>query len=75
MHIPPSISTFLRGVLAVMLLSLATLASAATELTWFGHAAFKIQTPTGKVILIDPWIKNPANKNGDEDLAKLERCV
>jgi L-ascorbate metabolism protein UlaG (beta-lactamase superfamily) len=30
------------------------------QITWLGHAAFKIVTPGGKVILIDPWIiSNP----------------
>jgi L-ascorbate metabolism protein UlaG (beta-lactamase superfamily) len=30
------------------------------RLTWLGHAAFRIDTPSGKVILIDPWIQtNP----------------
>lgn len=28
---------------------------------WFGHAAFSITTPGGKVLLIDPWIRNPRN--------------
>src|SRR5215204_4042207 len=32
-----------------------------TKLTWFGHAAFCITTPNGKVLLIDPWMRNPAN--------------
>ncbi len=27
---------------------------AGTELTWYGHAAFKLKTPEGKVLLIDP---------------------
>lgn len=44
------------------------------ELTWYGHAAFKVKTPSGKVILIDPWITNPANKNGKEDLARLDKA-
>lgn len=26
---------------------------------WLGHSAFKIVTPTGKVIFIDPWLDNP----------------
>jgi L-ascorbate metabolism protein UlaG (beta-lactamase superfamily) len=30
-------------------------------LTWYGHSAFKILTPTGKAILIDPWVSNPMN--------------
>ena len=30
------------------------------KLTWLGHAAFRITTPSGKVILIDPWVEtNP----------------
>jgi len=31
------------------------------KLTWLGHAAFRIVTPSGQVILIDPWLSsNPA---------------
>jgi L-ascorbate metabolism protein UlaG (beta-lactamase superfamily) len=48
--------------------------AASTELTWYGHAAFKLTTPSGKVLLIDPWITNPANKNGKEDLAKIDKA-
>lgn len=44
-----------------------------TEITWYGQAAFKVKTPAGKVLLIDPWINNPANKTGKNDLAKLDR--
>lgn len=32
-----------------------------TRVRWFGHAAFSITTPKGKVLLIDPWLTNPAN--------------
>lgn len=32
-----------------------------TKLKWFGHAAFSIVTPKGKVLLIDPWLNNPSN--------------
>jgi L-ascorbate metabolism protein UlaG (beta-lactamase superfamily) len=32
-----------------------------TQIRWFGHAAFAITTPKGKVILIDPWLSNPLN--------------
>jgi L-ascorbate metabolism protein UlaG (beta-lactamase superfamily) len=38
--------------------------SGKTELTWLGHAAFKVQTPSGKVLLIDPWLQNPTNPDG-----------
>jgi L-ascorbate metabolism protein UlaG (beta-lactamase superfamily) len=45
-----------------------------TQLTWYGHAAFKITTASGKIILIDPWITNPSNKNGKDDLAKIDKA-
>lgn len=70
---------FMRNVLKKLLLALllafpvAALA-ASSELTWYGHAAFKLTTPSGKVLLIDPWITNPANKNGKEDLAKIDKA-
>jgi L-ascorbate metabolism protein UlaG (beta-lactamase superfamily) len=47
-----------------------------TTLTWFGHAAFAITTPKGKVLLIDPWLRNPANpdvKGGKDPLAAVTR--
>jgi L-ascorbate metabolism protein UlaG (beta-lactamase superfamily) len=49
------------------------LLSMETQLTWYGHAAFKIQTETGKILLIDPWITNPAFINGKDELASLDR--
>jgi L-ascorbate metabolism protein UlaG (beta-lactamase superfamily) len=31
------------------------------QLTWLGHSTFRIQTPGGKIVLIDPWVmSNPA---------------
>jgi L-ascorbate metabolism protein UlaG (beta-lactamase superfamily) len=47
-----------------------------TRLTWFGHAAFAITTPKGKILLIDPWLRNPANpdvKGGKDPLAAVTR--
>jgi L-ascorbate metabolism protein UlaG (beta-lactamase superfamily) len=47
-----------------------------TKLKWFGHAAFSITTPNGKVILIDPWLKNPSNpeaKDGKDPLVAVPR--
>lgn len=37
-----------------------------TTLTWHGHAAFEIKTPNGKILMIDPWLKNPTNPNAKE---------
>jgi L-ascorbate metabolism protein UlaG (beta-lactamase superfamily) len=42
------------------------------QLTWYGHAAFKISTATGKILLIDPWITNPAFTSGKDELASLD---
>ena len=44
-----------------------------TQLTWYGHSAFKVVTPAGNVLMIDPWLTNPKNPNGQRDLEKLER--
>ena len=38
------------------------------KLTWHGHAAFELVTPSGKTVLIDPWLGNPSNPK--KDLAK-----
>jgi L-ascorbate metabolism protein UlaG (beta-lactamase superfamily) len=47
-----------------------------TKIKWFGHAAFSITTPKGKVLLIDPWLNNPSNpdvKNGKDPLASVPK--
>ena len=44
-----------------------------TQLTWYGQSAFKLVTPSGKVLLIDPWITNPVNPSGKQDLADLKK--
>ena len=67
--------------LTIALLTLTVLASSqlpssaagTTDITWYGHSAFKVVTPTGKVLLIDPWLANPANPRGKELLAGLDK--
>ncbi|UCD77965.1 MAG: metal-dependent hydrolase [Desulfobacterales bacterium] len=55
---------------AILLLSVTPVQ--AFEIQWFGQSAFKITTPGGKVILIDPFIsKNPKTPNELKDLSKL----
>ena len=29
------------------------------RITWLGHAAFRVDSPGGKVVLLDPWLSNP----------------
>ncbi len=38
-----------------------------TKIKWFGHAAFSITTPKGKVLLVDPWLKNPLNPEAKDN--------
>lgn len=41
------------------------------KITWLGHSTFQITTPSGKVILIDPWVMG--NPVCPEPLKKLSR--
>ena len=43
-----------------------------TQLTWYGQSAFKILTPAGKVLLVDPWLTNPVFEKAENELAALE---
>ncbi len=44
-----------------------------TQLTWYGQSAFKIVTPRGKVLLIDPWLSNPVFENAKQEIASLNQ--
>jgi L-ascorbate metabolism protein UlaG (beta-lactamase superfamily) len=42
------------------------------KLTWLGHATFRIETPEGRIILIDPWVMgNPACPAKDRDVKSV----
>ena len=44
------------------------------KITWLGHATFRIQTPKGKVVLIDPWVKgNPACPEKEKEVKKSKK--
>jgi len=46
--------------------------SGKVEVLWLGQSAFKITTPGGKVIVIDPWLKtNPKTPAAFKNLAAL----
>jgi L-ascorbate metabolism protein UlaG (beta-lactamase superfamily) len=68
-----------RFVLALLVLVVISADQASAQLTkirWFGHAAFSITTPKGRVLLIDPWLRNPANpeaKEGKDPLASVPK--
>ena len=66
---------YLLTLAASALLTLTSPASAQTgkaELLWLGQAAFKLTTPTGKVIMIDPWLRaNPITPPEYKNLEKI----
>jgi L-ascorbate metabolism protein UlaG (beta-lactamase superfamily) len=45
-----------------------------TELTWYGHSAFRVVTPKGHVLYIDPWLTNPVNPNGPKELESIQKA-
>jgi L-ascorbate metabolism protein UlaG (beta-lactamase superfamily) len=59
----------LRIVVALLALASASAFAQSTKVHWYGQAAFRIETPAGGVILIDPWLKAPTNP----DKASLEK--
>jgi len=43
------------------------------SLTWLGHATFRIQTPGGKTLLIDPWVQgNPSTPDEMKTFGKVD---
>jgi L-ascorbate metabolism protein UlaG (beta-lactamase superfamily) len=44
-----------------------------TAITWYGQSAFKVVTPSGRVLIIDPWIVNPLNPHGARDLESMNK--
>jgi L-ascorbate metabolism protein UlaG (beta-lactamase superfamily) len=58
--------------LLALAVSTAGVAHAATKIHWYGQAAFRIETPSGGVILVDPWLKVPTNPEKDS-IEKLGR--
>jgi L-ascorbate metabolism protein UlaG (beta-lactamase superfamily) len=43
------------------------------KLTWLGHATFRIETPGGKIVIIDPWIMgNPACPANEKNVKTVD---
>jgi L-ascorbate metabolism protein UlaG (beta-lactamase superfamily) len=42
------------------------------SLTWLGHAAFRIDSPGGKRIYVDPWLDNPNCPEGEKDPERVD---
>ena len=77
---PINFKTALTKLLSASFILLSVSVSGATaqetKIKWFGHAAFSITTPSGKVLLIDPWLNNPSNpeaKDGKDPLSAVTK--
>ena len=43
------------------------------RLTWLGHATFRIETPAGKTIIVDPWVMgNPKCPETEKKIKKAD---
>ena len=43
------------------------------KLTWLGHATFRMETPAGKTILVDPWVMgNPRCPKAEKEIKKVD---
>ncbi len=43
------------------------------KLTWLGHATFRMETPGGKTILVDPWVMgNPMCPKPEKEIKKVD---
>jgi L-ascorbate metabolism protein UlaG (beta-lactamase superfamily) len=45
---------------------------AGVSLTWLGHSAFRIDSPGGKRIYLDPWLSNPKCPEGERDCERID---
>lgn len=46
------------------------------ELTWLGHATFRIKTPDGTTVLVDPWVmNNPACPDDLKDPGDIDAML
>jgi L-ascorbate metabolism protein UlaG (beta-lactamase superfamily) len=67
---------FVAALFALTFVSAGAASAQETRIKWFGHAAFSVTTPRGKVLLIDPWLSNPSNpdvKAGKDPLASVPK--
>ena len=68
----PALVRLLVGLILLCTSSLSFSQMAQAELMWLGQSAFRLSTPSGKVIVIDPWLKpNPKTPAEYKDLEKL----
>jgi L-ascorbate metabolism protein UlaG (beta-lactamase superfamily) len=43
-----------------------------TSVTWLGHAAFRVETPGGKRVYVDPWLSNPKCPESEKEPERVD---
>jgi L-ascorbate metabolism protein UlaG (beta-lactamase superfamily) len=43
-----------------------------TSLTWLGHASFRLDSPGGKRIYVDPWLGNPKCPDSEKEPERID---
>jgi L-ascorbate metabolism protein UlaG (beta-lactamase superfamily) len=52
------------------------LSTRGNQLQWLGHSTFRITTPSGKVIVVDPWVQsNPACPEAQKKFERLDTML
>ena len=44
----------------------------AGSLTWLGHASFRLDTPGGKRVYVDPWLSSPTTPDGEKEPERVD---
>jgi L-ascorbate metabolism protein UlaG (beta-lactamase superfamily) len=42
------------------------------SLTWLGHATFRLDTPGGKRVYVDPWLENPKCPDSEKEPERVD---
>jgi len=45
------------------------------QLTWLGHATFRIHSKDGAVVYVDPWLSNPLCPDSEKDVKKCDALI
>ncbi len=48
------------------------MANGQTTFTWYGHSCIELRTPSGKVVLFDPWFGNPTSPRAADDVSQCD---
>ena len=43
-----------------------------TQVTWLGHGSFRIESPSGKRIYVDPWLGNPKCPDSEKEPERVD---